>query len=117
MPRNVPAPPLAPQTGALRPSGGLRAIWTNCLPILLGRVATIEMAVAELDRPSISMERLESGRDEAHKLAGVLGTFGLDRGTELARDLEEHLASPATGAEAARLRGVAAELRHAVELA
>ena len=32
--------------------------------------------------------------DSAHKLAGVLGTFGLPRGTELAREAEQVFGQP-----------------------
>ncbi len=32
--------------------------------------------------------------DSAHKLAGVLGTFGLPRGTDLARTAEEAFGNP-----------------------
>jgi HPt (histidine-containing phosphotransfer) domain-containing protein len=32
--------------------------------------------------------------DSAHKLAGVLGTFGLPRGTELAREAEQVFGRP-----------------------
>jgi HPt (histidine-containing phosphotransfer) domain-containing protein len=89
--------------------------WARSLPLINQRVAAVEQAAIEMKRPSPDSDRIELGRAEAHKLAGVLGTFGLQRGTELARDLEEHLICPPEIEEAGRLKKVAAELRTAVE--
>jgi HPt (histidine-containing phosphotransfer) domain-containing protein len=93
----------------------LTEVWQRTRPIVLARVATVELATAALPTAPASDERIEAGREEAHKLAGVLGTFGLEHGTNLARDLEEHLASPAAAAEATRLQRVAGDLRATVE--
>ena len=50
---------------------------------------------------------------EAHKLAGVLGTFGLPQGTELAREAETIYAAAAgiDSPTAQRLAEIAARLR------
>jgi HPt (histidine-containing phosphotransfer) domain-containing protein len=93
----------------------LAEIWQRMRPIVLARISTVELATAALPTASLSDERIEAGYREAHKLAGVLGTFGLERGTRLARDLEEHLASPGAAAEAVRLQRVASNLRATVE--
>jgi chemotaxis protein histidine kinase CheA len=93
----------------------LAEIWQRTRPTVLARVATVERAVAALPAAPLSDERIVAGRREVHKLAGVLGTFGLERGTDLARDLEEHLAGPDAAAEAVRLQRVASDLRAMVE--
>jgi chemotaxis protein histidine kinase CheA len=110
---------LSTATGAPAESvqAALAEIWKRSLPTVLTRVETIELAIAELSRTPASTERVDAGLCEAHKLAGVLGTFGLDRGTDLARDLERHLAGPAASDETLRLERVAADLRATVELA
>lgn len=52
------------------------------------RVARLETAAAAVSQGSLSEDEQEAAHSAAHKLAGVLGTFGLTRGTELARELE-----------------------------
>jgi HPt (histidine-containing phosphotransfer) domain-containing protein len=93
----------------------LTEIWRRSGPLLEKRLTAIELAVAELSGQCVEPILAEAGRDQAHMLAGVLGTFGLARGTALARDLEEHLGRPQAGEEAGRLAHVAAELRAVVD--
>jgi HPt (histidine-containing phosphotransfer) domain-containing protein len=93
----------------------LTEIWRRSGPVLEERLTAIELAVAELSGQCVEPTLAGAGRDQAHMLAGVLGTFGLDRGTALARDLEEHLGRPRAGEEAGRLAYVAAELRAVVD--
>jgi putative two-component system response regulator len=52
------------------------------------RVATVEGAVDALSAGTLDHALRASAERDAHKLAGSLGTFGLQRGTELARELE-----------------------------
>ncbi len=52
------------------------------------RVATVEGAVDALSAGRLDHAMRASAERDAHKLAGSLGTFGLQRGTELARELE-----------------------------
>ncbi len=56
--------------------------------------------------------------DSAHKLAGVLGTFGLPRGTDLAREAEVRFgeATPPGKEEIDRLQVLLAELSRMIEL-
>jgi HPt (histidine-containing phosphotransfer) domain-containing protein len=93
----------------------LTEIWQRSGPLLEERLTAIELAVDELSGKCVGPALAETGRDQAHMLAGVLGTFGLDRGTALARDLEEHLGRPRAGEEAGRLADVTAELRAVVD--
>lgn len=57
------------------------------------RVATVEGAVDAVAGGTLDHALRASAEREAHKLAGSLGTFGLQRGTELARELETMFAS------------------------
>lgn len=93
----------------------LAAVWTRTRPVLLERTAAVSAAVEELSRPAPDDETVARGRQEAHKLAGVLGTFGLDRGTDLARELEERLGSASGAGEAAELSALSEELCALVE--
>jgi HPt (histidine-containing phosphotransfer) domain-containing protein len=95
----------------------LADVWDRAYPVTIERIDSIEGAASELAREHPDTGRLDAGRSDAHKLAGVLGTFGLDRGTQLARGLEARLhphAGPAGAREAHRM---AAELRALVDCA
>jgi Hpt domain len=67
----------------------LAGIWERSKTTVAQRVEILRDATAAAVKGRLD----ESGRlravDSAHKLAGVLGTFGLPRGTELAREAEE----------------------------
>ena len=69
-------------------AAALDRLWTKFLPEIRERVSTIELAVRSLSEGGLDTERQHAAGSAAHKLAGVLGTFHLERGTELARELE-----------------------------
>jgi len=90
----------------------LDRMWIRFLPEMRQRVAILEMAAEAFAANTLTIPQQESAGAAAHKLAGVLGTFGLIRGTELARELEllysrEDGIDPSTGA---RLASATAEL-------
>jgi HPt (histidine-containing phosphotransfer) domain-containing protein len=93
----------------------LAAIWTRSRPALLERQATIARAVPELEGHPDDLQLRESTRTEAHKLAGLLGTLGLPKGTELARGIEDRLDPDAPPPDFAELRRLAADLRAVIE--
>ncbi len=66
----------------------IRAIWERRRDEVLTRVDVVEEAVAEALAGSLEEGLRIRAEREAHKLAGSLGTFGFERGSELARDLE-----------------------------
>src|SRR3569833_3317957 len=70
-------------------SDAMNRLWQKFLPQMEGRVATLRRAAAQL-ASGIALPAEEQSRAaaEAHKLAGVLGTFGLKEGTELAREAD-----------------------------
>lgn len=71
----------------------LAALWRTSLPVIRERVAALHSACDELSLDSANAEARASGREAAHKLSGVLGTFGLPRGSELAAQIEAVLQS------------------------
>jgi HPt (histidine-containing phosphotransfer) domain-containing protein len=92
-------------------------LWAQFLPQIEERVSTLESAAVALAEGSLTPAQCEQASSAAHNLAGVLGTFGLDRGTELAREAELLYSSgPSTSpmlnghpaALASQLRGIVA---------
>ena len=69
-------------------TAALAAIWKDHEQAVRDRVGVLECAVAALTRGTLDEELRASAQREAHKLAGVLGTFGFPRGSERAREVE-----------------------------
>jgi HPt (histidine-containing phosphotransfer) domain-containing protein len=84
----------------------LQRIWERARPRLLARVDAIDYAIAALD----DAERVKTGRAEAHKIAGLAGTFGLGEASRLARSIERQLEA-GEQADPERLRREAVQLR------
>jgi len=91
----------------------MNRLWVKFLPQMEERVGTLEAAAASLAAGTLSAAQREEASSEAHKLAGVLGTFGLQEGTVLAHEAEAtYLVDPQTDpAVVARLAEIAAQLR------
>ena len=66
----------------------LADIWSKSLPLLKERVRVLEQAVDALADGSLAGPLRAQAGEEAHKLAGLLGTFGYPEGTDAARMLE-----------------------------
>jgi HPt (histidine-containing phosphotransfer) domain-containing protein len=95
-------------------SEAMNRLWQKFLPQMEERIATLHNAAARIASGAVltGEEQIKAASD-AHKLAGVLGTFGLKEGTELAREAEglyegDLSANPVT---AARLVAIAEELK------
>jgi HPt (histidine-containing phosphotransfer) domain-containing protein len=80
------------QTNAL--SAALDRLWTQFLPQMQLRVEVLEAVAKALAAGKLSEDQHEAAQVAAHKLAGVLGTFGLSRGTVVARELEMVYSKP-----------------------
>ena len=63
-------------------------LWARFLPEIEARVAVLEYAAAAYADGALTATDCEHASAAAHKLAGVLGTFGLSEGTSLAREAE-----------------------------
>jgi HPt (histidine-containing phosphotransfer) domain-containing protein len=92
-------------------------LWARFLPQMQERVAILETVAVAFTAGGLSIAQLQTANAAAHKLAGVLGTFGLTRGTVLARELEMMYSRDGgpDRALAARLIKIAAELRSIVQ--
>lgn len=95
----------------------LDRLWTQFLPQMKERVGILEAASAALAAGTLSIEQRSHANAAAHKLAGVLGTFGFTKGTVVAREAEIiYSGEPETDPEAAaRLGEIASKLRTIVE--
>jgi HPt (histidine-containing phosphotransfer) domain-containing protein len=91
----------------------LDQMWAKYLPQLKERVSLLEGAAAAFAAGRLSAADRQSANAAAHKLAGVLGTFGLDSGTDLARELETIYSREGSldRSLGAQLTAMAAELR------
>ncbi len=69
-------------------SEAMDRLWDKFLPEMEERVALIEAANRALAADKLSNDQRSKSNSAAHKLAGVLGTFGLTKGTVLAREAE-----------------------------
>jgi HPt (histidine-containing phosphotransfer) domain-containing protein len=91
----------------------LNRLWTKFLPQIEERVSALEAAASGLTDGTLNQDQQDAASATAHKLAGVLGTFGLHDGTTLAREAEAAYGNDLDGSKAvaARLTEIAAQLR------
>lgn len=82
------APSAPPPTERPKLDVGLEQLWLHFLPEFEARMTALETAARSFNRGRMSAEQHAAAHAAAHKLAGVLGSFGLTRGTVLARELE-----------------------------
>jgi HPt (histidine-containing phosphotransfer) domain-containing protein len=66
----------------------LDQVWQKSLPLLRDRVSTLEQALTAIQANQLSPELRANAALEAHRLAGLLGTFGYPEGTDAARMFE-----------------------------
>lgn len=94
-------------------SAALDQLWIKFLPEIRARVEVLEAAAAASAAHELSTVQREAAKAAAHKLAGILGTFNLTGGTELAREFEVLFAGDDTTnpSLAGRSASIAAELR------
>lgn len=91
----------------------LNRLWAKHLAQMQERVERLRKAAEDLANGLLNQSEQQQAAAEAHKLAGVLGTFGLKEGSELAREAEVLYESPLDGntAAASRLATIAADLQ------
>jgi HPt (histidine-containing phosphotransfer) domain-containing protein len=90
-------------------------MWHKYLPDIRERAQVLEDAARSASAGKLSQSEREAAKSAAHKLAGTLGTFGLHRGTDLARELEHIYADAASTVPAAQLTAIAAEIQSIIE--
>ncbi|KAA6461785.1 Hpt domain-containing protein [Acidobacteria bacterium AB60] len=91
----------------------LDRLWKQHHPQIVERVSQIESATRALQANELSKDQQGQANAAAHKLAGVLGTFGLTKGTVLAREAELLYAGDAEPdpGSVPRLHEIASELK------
>ena len=94
-------------------SEALNRLWIQFLPQMEERVRALESAGAALAAGTLTVDQRSEAHAAAHKLAGVLGTFGLTRGTVLARELETMYSrrNDSEASLAERFSSITAEIR------
>jgi HPt (histidine-containing phosphotransfer) domain-containing protein len=111
-----PKPPEA-QTQEQKLQSMLSALWDRSRHTVMERASLLQSAGALLDENRLDEATRQSAVDSAHKLAGVLGTFGLPQGTELAREAEIFFGrcTPPEKQEIEEMRALLVELTRLVE--
>lgn len=93
----------------------LAALWLRNRGAVLDRVAILREALAQAAEGRLDEKSRLRAVDAAHKLAGVLGTFGLPQGTEFAREAEETFGDPLpVGIDCERMRRIVKNLTEMV---
>jgi len=96
---------------------GVNQIWHRFKERVSEQVGVLERAVIALWEKALDQDLRQQARQEAHTLAGSLGTFGLREGSQLARQIERlfQAEQPLSQAEAVDLREWVMLLRQAIE--
>ena len=69
----------------------LNDVWQEVLPLMLTRLEAIERAQRELQAGKLTDDLRLDAAQQAHKLAGSLGVFGMQEASELAAKIEQLL--------------------------
>jgi HPt (histidine-containing phosphotransfer) domain-containing protein len=95
----------------------ISALWDRSRHTVVERAALLQIAGNLLIDNRLDQATQLNAVDSAHKLAGVLGTFGLPRGTDLAREAEVLFgrSTPPGKVEIERLQILLAELAHLID--
>lgn len=72
-------------------NSNVEKMWLQYQDVMMQRMKVLHTAGSAIAKGQFSEELRNSAEKEAHKLAGVLGMFGRESGTKLARDIEELL--------------------------
>ncbi|PZD70924.1 Alkaline phosphatase synthesis transcriptional regulatory protein SphR [Acaryochloris thomasi RCC1774] len=94
-------------------------IWVKFQPRVSKQVGVLEEAATALDHGSLNPQLHQKARQEAHTLAGGLGTFGLPEGSRVARNIERLLKADTalTKTQVLQLQQDVAALRQEVDCA
>lgn len=71
----------------------LADLWRQHYPAILERIDILSQAMKSLQEGKLDSNQRQAAQSAAHKLAGVLGTFGRAEGTDLARSIENYFAN------------------------
>lgn len=92
-------------------------IWHRLKERVSEQVGVLEQAITQLEQQTLEPDLRQQAQQEAHTLAGSLGTFGLPKGTELARQIERSFQAkhPLSQADAEGLREWVVALHQEIE--
>jgi HPt (histidine-containing phosphotransfer) domain-containing protein len=95
----------------------LQTLWVNSRKTIDERVESIREAYSQAKAGALDHATRQLGAQAAHKLAGVLGTFGLPQGSEIGRSIEELLEQSGSfaAADVSRLGQWITELETVIE--
>ncbi|GGG93626.1 Hpt domain-containing protein [Silvibacterium dinghuense] len=89
----------------------LRGIWISSRATLEERISVLTQAGQALAAGTLDDSLRQQAESAAHKLAGVLGTFGMPRGSALASQLEQALGNEKSNDRHAEVQQWLVELR------
>jgi Hpt domain. len=92
----------------------LEDLWVRGLPLVRDRLNLLDHVAAAAGAGDLSEELRTEAVGIAHKFAGSLGMFGYHRGTEIAREIEQLLAT--LPADSGRLALLVSELRETLQI-
>lgn len=69
----------------------MSGLWNKYQGLMMQRLEVLQQTAKALKTDILTPELRQSGAQAAHKLAGVLGMFELDTGTQISRDIEKIL--------------------------
>jgi len=69
----------------------LQALWESSKGMILERLETLQAAHRQLSSDISDPHARQQGLEAAHKLAGILGVFGMPEGSETASQIEHLL--------------------------
>jgi HPt (histidine-containing phosphotransfer) domain-containing protein len=70
---------------------GLAQLWKRSKPSVMKRIKAVSTAIQDLAAGAPAPGAIETARQQAHQLAGSLGTFGLPNGSKTAKAIEVEL--------------------------
>lgn len=115
-------PSVAPERGYPEPGyvdvqAQMNALWAESRPMLLDRLDILERESWRWARDPDNRAAGLIVRDLAHKMAGVLGTFGMKRGSMVASSIERIVGMPrhTRGAAGKTIYALVTELREIVK--
>lgn len=114
-----PSQPLANKTSQIKPEfhQAITQIWERYKDKICDRITVLEQVSTAIQQGKLNSQLRQQGQQEAHKLAGSLGTFGLSKGSVLAREIE-HLfqhSSSFNAEETLHYHQLVVKLRYEVE--
>ncbi|MGE5658763.1 MAG: response regulator [Actinomycetota bacterium] len=94
----------------------MQEAWGKFKQTLRSQVVVFELASAQISTGTLGCELQASAQVEAHRLIGSLGSFGLPKGSEVARQIEQLLSLQSLGEnEARQLQELVVRLQQVVE--